>query len=104
MATLPSVTSAQFGNDKFKEVYSVSHDRSGMTAARSKSDPYQASGGTITLEVFDAASPSMWGKRDGLSLSGNGINLTYTAICTSVSLSAQVNDVSRYSVTFQVLS
>jgi hypothetical protein len=104
MANLGKLTSAKFGNAEFKEVYSASYECSGITASRSKNAPYQANGGTITLEVFDSASHGNWGKRDGLTLAGDSLTLTVTALCTSVSLSAQVNDVNRYSLTFTVIS
>lgn len=58
--------------------------------------------GSVTVEML-GGQPYAYGSRGTLSASGGGISLTQMAICVSSSQSAAVNDVTKYSATFQLL-
>jgi hypothetical protein len=104
VAKISKITgTATFGSNKLGEIYSVeSSVGGGLSISRNKGTPYSPNAGTVSLQLFNAADGSMWGKRDTLSIAGDGWSLTRTAFCTSVSLSAQVNDAVRSTVSFQV--
>lgn len=58
--------------------------------------------GSVTVEMI-GGQPYGYGVRGTLSASGGGISLTQMAICVSSSQSAAVNDITKYSATFQLL-
>lgn len=59
--------------------------------------------GSVTVETLGAPSTAAYGTRGSLVIAGGGMGLTCTACCTSVSAAAELNGVTRYSSTFQVL-
>lgn len=104
MATLSSGVTASFDGVTLAEVYNVSADLGGgASTSRSKSSPFSANGGTLSFEMFGSAGSDKWGKYGTLTIGGGGINLTCTALCTSVGFAAQVNDAVRRTMTFQVI-
>lgn len=95
---------ATFDSTQLNEVYNISFDwGGGASTARSKAAPFNANGGTVSMELFGSVATSLWGKYGQLQISGTGISLTCNALCTSVGVSAQVNDAARNTVTFQII-
>lgn len=58
--------------------------------------------GTVTVEML-GGQPYAYGTYGTLSASGGGVSLTQTAVCVGSSQTAQVNDVTRYTATFQLI-
>jgi hypothetical protein len=58
--------------------------------------------GTVTVEML-GSQPYGYGSYGTLTVSGGGLSLTGNAVCVSNSQSAQVNDVTKYSATFQLI-
>lgn len=61
--------------------------------------------GTVSLACLGAAgiATTQYGKREQLTITGGGADLTCKAVCTGISVTPQLNDVTRYGVTFQIL-
>ena len=59
--------------------------------------------GTVSVETLGAASTGAYGVRGTLTITGGGMGLTCTACCTSVSAAAELNGVTRYASTFQII-
>jgi len=75
---------------------------SGMPTGRdANAFAYAASYGSVSVETLSGV--AIYGDYGDLSISGGGISLTEKAVCTGVSAVAQVNDVTRYSVTFELI-
>jgi hypothetical protein len=92
--------SVSFPGATFTEVTSVQLDvGGGMPIGRSSA--YSTSGGSVTVEALGGT--YNYGAYGELSISGGGISLTKNAVCTGVSATAAANDVTRYSVTFEII-
>ena len=59
--------------------------------------------GTVNVETLGAPSTGAYGVRGTLTITGGGMGLTCTACCTSVSAAAELNGVTRYTTTFQII-
>ena len=59
--------------------------------------------GTVNVETLGAPSTAAYGLRGTLTIAGGGMGLTCTACCTSVSAAAELNGVTRYTSTFQII-
>jgi hypothetical protein len=93
--------SVSFTGATFSEVTSVQADiGGGMPIGRSAS-AYAPSGGSVTVEALGGS--YTYGAYGQLSISGGGISLTRNAVCTGVTATAAANDVTRYSVTFELI-
>jgi hypothetical protein len=62
---------------------------------------YAQSGGSVTVEALGGS--YTYGAYGQLSISGGGISLTRNAVCTGVTATAAANDVTRFSVTFDII-
>jgi hypothetical protein len=92
--------SVSFEGATFTEVTSVQLDvGGGMPIGRGTA--YAPSRGSVTVEALGGA--YTYGAYGQLSISGGGISLTSNAVCTGVSATAAANDVTRYSVTFDII-
>ena len=102
MATYSTGITATFGSTALSEITGLSWNYGGgMPAGRGV--VFQAVLGQITLETIGSASTSLYGTRGGISISGGGVNLTCTAVCTDLAVTAEVNGIARYSYTFEIL-
>ncbi len=90
-----------FADATFLEVTSVQLDVGGGMAIGRSASAYAQSGGSVTVEAL--AGSYTYGAYGELSISGGGISLTRNAVCTGVTATAAVNDVTRYSVTFELI-
>jgi hypothetical protein len=59
--------------------------------------------GQVTIETIGSASASLYGTRGSMAISGGGVNLTCTAVCTDLAVTAEVNGIARYAYTFDIL-
>ena len=101
MAIYSQGCSVSFTGATFSEVTSVQADiGGGMPTGRSAS-AYAPSGGSVTVEALGGS--YTYGAYGQLSISGGGISLTRNAVCTGVTATAAANDVTRYSVTFELI-
>ena len=101
MATYSQGCTVSFTGATFSEVVSVAVDRGGSLPASRDSGDYTQDYGSVTVEALGGS--YTYGAYGTLSISGGGISLTQNAVCTGVSAVAQVNDVTRYSVTFELI-
>ncbi len=103
MAVYSQGCTVSFTGATFAEVTNVSLQRgTGLAQGRdSNAFAYAQSYGSVTVEALGGS--YVYGAYGTLSISGGGISLTEKAVCTGVSAVAQVNDVTRYSVTFELI-
>ena len=59
--------------------------------------------GQVQIELLGSASAAIYGTRGTLAISGGGISLSVAAVCTDVGAAAELNGVTRYSYTFDIL-
>jgi hypothetical protein len=90
-----------FTGATFQQVTSVQADIGGGLAIGRDASAYAQSGGSVTVEALGGS--WTYGAYGQLSISGGGISLTRNAVCTGVSATAAANDVTRYSVTFELI-
>ena len=102
MATYSTGIAATFASTALTEVTGLSWNYGGgMPAGRGV--VFQPILGQITIETIGSASTSLYGTRGSMSISGGGVNLTCTAVCTDLAVTAEVNGISRYAYTFEIL-
>lgn len=101
MATYSQGCTVSFTGATFAEVVSVSLDRGGSVPIGRSVSNYAQDAGSVTVECLGGS--YVYGGYGTLTISGGGISLTQTAVCTGVSATAQANDVTRYSVTFALI-
>lgn len=101
MATYSQGCTISFTGATFAEVVSVSVDRGGSVPIGRSVSNYSQDDGSVTVEALGGS--YTYGAYGTLTISGGGISLTQTAVCTGVSATAQTNDVTRYSVTFALI-
>lgn len=102
MAIYSTGISVAFASSSATEVTDLSWQwGNGLPVGRGSN--YTPNVGTVTVGCFGAVSTASYGVRGSLTISGGGMNLTCTAVCTGVSATAELNGVTRYTVTFQIL-
>lgn len=102
MAIYSTGISVSFASSAATEVTDLSWQfGSGLPVGRGTN--YTPNVGNVTVGCFGAVSTASYGVRGSLTISGGGMNLTCTAVCTGVSATAELNGVTRYTVTFQIL-
>jgi hypothetical protein len=65
---------------------------------------YMAEAGSVTLESLGGISTSIWGTIGTLTITGGGMGLTVTAVCTQVNASANLNGVTVYAAEFAIIT
>jgi hypothetical protein len=90
-----------FTGATFSQVTSVQLDIGGGIAIGRDAPAYAQSGGSVIVEALGGS--YTYGAYGQLLISGGGISLTRNAVCTGVSATAAANDVTRYSVTFELI-
>lgn len=101
MATYSQGCTVSFPGATFSEVTSVQLDVGGGLAIGRDAPAYAQSGGSVTVEALGGS--WTYGAYGQISISGGGISLTRAAVCTGVTATAAANDVTRYSVTFELI-
>lgn len=102
MATYSTGVTATFPGATLTEIVGLNVDYGGGPSA-GRGVVWNAVLGAVQLETLGGASTSIYGTRGSLVISGGGVSLTVTAVCTSVGVVAEVNGVTRYSYTFDIL-
>lgn len=101
MAVYSQGASFSFAGVAATEVTSVSIEVGGGLP-KSRGGTWTNELGSVTVEML-GGQPYVYGTRGSLVASGGGIGLTQMAVCVSLSRSATVNDITKYSATFQLL-
>ena len=101
MATYSQGCTVSFTGATFSEVTSVQLDVGGGMAIGRDAPAYAQSGGSVTVEALGGS--YTYGAYGSLVISGGGISLTRNAVCTGVTATAAANEVTRYSVTFELI-
>ena len=104
MATYSTGITATWGGVAFAEVTGLSWTYGGGSP-KGRSVIWSDELGSVSVECLGAAniSTAEYGLRKQLVISGGGQSLTAYALYESVGVASQVNDVTRYSVTFKIL-
>jgi len=109
MATYSTNISATWGGVSFEEVFDLSVSLYGSVrqdrATSATSQGWSDSPGTITVSAYGGANMAVaqYGTRKTLSLNGGGLSLTVNAVCIGVDVTPQLNGVTKYSFTAQIL-
>ena len=101
MAIYSQGCTVSFTGATFQQVTSVQLDVGGGMAIGRTETAYAQSGGSVTVEALGGS--WTYGAYGQISISGGGISLTRNAVCTGVTSTAAANDVTRYSVTFELI-
>jgi hypothetical protein len=102
VATYSTGVTATFPGATLSEVVGLSFNYgSGMPEGRGVA--WKATLGQVQVEQLGGATTAIYGTRGSLVIAGGGLNLTVTAVCTDVAAVAEVNGVTRYSYTFDIL-
>ena len=102
MATFSTGISATFGSYTLLEMVGLSWNwGGGMPAGRGL--VWQSSPGQVTIESLSPITTAMYGMRDVLRITGGDVDLTTPAVCTDIAATAELNGVSRYAYTFDIL-
>jgi hypothetical protein len=93
---------ASFGGSPLSEIVGLSLNYGGgLPEARGAA--WKSSLGQVQIESLGGASTSFWGVRKTLAISGGGVSLTMAAVCTDVGAVAEVNGITRYTYTFDLI-
>jgi hypothetical protein len=101
VATYSQGCTVSFTGATFTKVTDVQVDLGGGMPIGRDGSAYAQTGGSVTVEALGGS--WTWGAYGSLVISGGGISLTRNAVCTGVSSTAATNDVTRYSVTFELI-
>jgi hypothetical protein len=101
VATYSQTCAVSFTGATFLEVTSVQLEVGGGMAIGRDAPAYAQSGGSVTVESLGGS--YTYGAYGQLVIVNGGISLTSNAVCTGVTTTAAVNDVTRYSVTFDLI-
>jgi len=109
MATYSTGISATWGGVAFVDVFdlavplygSVRKDRTTNADSQGWSDAV----GTVSISAYGSANMNVseYGKRKALVINGGGAGLTTNAVCIGITITPQLNGVTRYTFTAQLL-
>jgi hypothetical protein len=102
VATYSTGVTATFAGTSFTEIADVSYQWGGGLS-RGRGVAYAPDMGQVSITTLGFISSGLWGLRGQFSISGGGLGLTVTAVCTDVSASGELNGVTRYTATFRIL-
>ena len=104
MATYSTGISVTFDGVAFTEVQSLAWSYGG-SLPRGRANNFTDSPGEVSITCLGTANTGVanYGKRDDLAISGGGANLTCKAVYKGVAVAPQLNGVTQYTVTFQIL-
>lgn len=104
MATYSTGITATWGSVTFREMQSLSWNWSGA-GAKGRSAPWTDEIGTVSIQCLGAAGLSVdkAGERQQLAITGGGCDLTTYAVWESLSVDAELNGVTKYTVTLKIL-
>ena len=104
MATYSTGITATWGSVTFGEMQSLSWNYGGA-GARGRDEPWTDELGTVSIQCLSPTgiSTANNGKRDAFTITGGGCDLTCNAVYESVAVDAELNGVTRYTVTLRIL-
>lgn len=105
MATYSTGITAAWGSVTFGEVQSLSWTWGGG-GSKGRSEPWSDEVGTVQLQCLGTAgvSTANAGVRATLTITGGGCDLTTPACFESLGVDAELNGVTRYTVTLKILA
>ena len=103
MAAFSTGITVTWRGTPFQEDVALSWSYGGSHKGRSERWTDEA--GTLTLTCLGAANTGFgeYGQRGSLVVSGGGQSLTNTAVWDSINVTSELNGVTRYTVTFNLL-
>lgn len=104
MATYSTGISATWGAVTFAEMQSLSWNYGGA-GAKGRSAPWSDELGTVSIQCLNVSGmeTANVGQRQQLSITGGGCTLTAYAVYESVGVDAELNGVTKYTVTLKIL-
>ena len=104
MATYSTGITVNFDGSTYATVTAMSWSYGGDLPI-GKSDSYTDSLGTLTLTCLgvDGVSTSNYGTRGDLEVAGGGADLTHKAVLTEIGVTPELNDVTKYTVSFTLV-
>ena len=103
MAIYSTGITATWGSVTFGEMQSLSWNYGGA-GAKGRDAPWSDEIGTISIQCLgDAGTPANVGQRNTLSITGGGCALTVPAVYESLSVDAELNGVTRSTVSLKIL-
>jgi hypothetical protein len=103
MATTSQGIGFSFNGSPASEIRDLSWSYGGgYTVGRDAA--YLPEAGSVSIQTLGAISYSIWGTRGTLLITGGGMALSVTAVCTDMGVQAQLNGVTVYSAEFTILT
>lgn len=104
MATYSTGITATWGSVTFGEMQSLSWNWGGA-GEKGRSSPWTDQPGAVSIQCLGATglSTANAGDRGTLTITGGGCDLTATAVWDSLSCDAQLNGVTKYSVSLKII-
>jgi hypothetical protein len=104
VATYSTGITATWGSVTFGEMQSLSWTHGG-SGSKGRGAPWTDELGTVSIQCLGATgiSTANAGQRNQLTITGGGCTLTTYAIWESLSVDAELNGVTRYSVSLKIL-
>lgn len=102
MATYSTGISATFAGVAFGEMQSLSWNYGGGSG-KGRDSAWSDEIGTVSIQCLGGASTASVGLRGDLAITGGGCNLTTKAVYESLSVDAELNGVTKYTVTLKIL-
>lgn len=104
MATYSTGITATWGGSAFAEITDLSWTAGG-SMPKGRSVAWTDDAGTVSITCLSAANmtTSQYGVRNTLVLAGGGQSLSVTAVFQGLTVTPELNGVTRYSATFKIL-
>ena len=104
MATYSTGITATWGSVTFGEMQSLSWNFGGA-GGKGREEPWTDELGTVSIQCLSSSglSASKSGERNQLVITGGGCALTTYAVWESLSVDAELNGVTKYTVTLKIL-
>lgn len=102
MAAYSTGISVAFDGTAFSQVVGLSWNYGGGMP-QGRGFAWTPEAGDVSIETLDGI-PVAYGAYGTLSITGGGMGLTCTAVCTGYGATAEVNGVTRYSASFSILT
>ena len=104
MATYSTGITATWGSVTFSEMQSLSWNFGGA-GSKGRNAPWTDELGTVSIQCLNATgiATANAGLRNQLTIGGGGCNLTTYAVWESLGVDAELNGVTRYTVTLKIL-
>ena len=103
MATTSQGITFSFAGSSATEIRGLSWSVGGGYST-GRNAAYLPEAGTVSLQSLGGINTSVWGVRGTLIITGGGMSLSVTAVCTDVQASATLNGVTVYSAEFTILT